>query len=62
LTQKFGDKVKVVGYKWKVPQQIDAELLFAIAFAIVGIISICLIEKFANLTKTDELRSNHEHL
>ena len=47
VTETFGDKVKVVGYDWLLPHQLNSEVMLALACAILGIISIVVMEKLA---------------
>jgi len=46
IMQQFGDKTKVVGYNWLVPS-IDIQFWLALAFMLLGIISIWLMEHLA---------------
>ncbi|MDA3912119.1 MAG: DUF368 domain-containing protein [Bacteroidales bacterium] len=46
LTEKFGDKLKTVGYDWYLPQ-LNFETLIAIGLIVIGIISIWAMEKYA---------------
>ncbi|MBN2237933.1 MAG: DUF368 domain-containing protein [Bacteroidales bacterium] len=46
IIQQFGDKSKVVGYNWLVPQM-DAQFFLAIGFMFIGILTIWLMEHLA---------------
>ena len=46
LTEKFGDKVKLIGYEWFVPE-INMELAIAVLIIIAGVASIWIMEYFA---------------
>ncbi|PCJ25032.1 MAG: DUF368 domain-containing protein [Flavobacteriales bacterium] len=48
ITETFNNKIKVVGYEWKIPTDFNQEVIFALALILVGIISIWLLEKVAN--------------
>ena len=48
ITQTFGDKIKVIGYNWNMPNAFNSEVIFAIIFMIIGYLSIILIEKTAS--------------
>ncbi|GAB4282206.1 MAG: DUF368 domain-containing protein [Marinilabiliales bacterium] len=54
ITQTFGDKVKTIGYKWNMPESFNTELILALLFCITGIISIWLIEKYAQKKSVSE--------
>jgi len=47
LTQTFGEKTKVIGYDWLVPDM-NLELVFAFAFFLLGFVSIYLMEKMVS--------------
>ncbi len=47
LTQPFGEKIKVIGYDWLVPDM-NLELVFAFAFFLLGFVSIYLMEKMVS--------------
>lgn len=47
LTETFGDKVKVIGYQWILPEQFSTEVVLAIVWAVVGIITIIGMEWLA---------------
>jgi putative membrane protein len=51
ITEKFGDKIKVVGYKWELPEM-NIEFVTAMLFIIIGILIIWLMEKFASKKPT----------
>ncbi|MDD2387503.1 MAG: DUF368 domain-containing protein [Bacteroidales bacterium] len=53
LTAQFGDKTKLIGYDWFLPE-INPEFFVAVAVIIFGIISIWLMEKYAGKIKTEE--------
>lgn len=46
VTQTFGDKVKVIGYDWQMPN-LDTSFFIAIVIMIAGFITIWAMEKFA---------------
>lgn len=46
IMQQFGDKTKVVGYNWLIPS-VDIQFWLALAFMLLGIISIWLMEHLA---------------
>jgi putative membrane protein len=46
-TFENSDKVKVIGYKWLLPAQLNTEVIFAVALMIIGFASIWLLEKMA---------------
>ncbi len=46
ITERFGDKVEVVGYDWFLPS-INTEFYFAVALLVIGFVSILIMEKFA---------------
>ncbi len=48
ITKTFGNKIKVIGYDWHLPENFNSEVIFAIVFMIIGYLSIILIEKTAN--------------
>ncbi len=48
ITKTFGDKIKVIGYNWHIPESLNSEVIFAIVFMIIGYLSIIIIEKTAN--------------
>lgn len=48
IIAQFGDKEKVVGYDWLLPDSFNSELIIAIVLALVGIATILVMEKFAN--------------
>lgn len=47
LTQTFGEKTKVIGYDWLVPDM-NLEVVFAFAFFLLGFVSIYLMEKMVS--------------
>ncbi len=47
ITETFGDKVKIIGYKWELPE-INTEFFIALGFIFAGIVIIALIEIMAN--------------
>jgi putative membrane protein len=47
ITETFSGKIKVIGYNWNLPATLNKEVIFAIGFMILGVISIWLIEKLA---------------
>jgi len=52
IMQTFGDKTKLVGYDWFMPE-INTEFFIAVAVILSGIVSIWLMEKMAGKFKTD---------
>ncbi|MGQ1889697.1 DUF368 domain-containing protein [Thermophagus sp. OGC60D27] len=46
ITRTFGDKTKVVGYDWFLPE-VNTQLFFALLFLILGILSIAITEIWA---------------
>ena len=46
IEQTFGDKVKVVGYDWQIPN-FDLHFFAAIAVIIAGFVVIWIMEKYA---------------
>lgn len=53
ITEKFGDKVKLVGYDWLLPE-INAEFFISIIIIIAGIFTIWLMEHYAASLKKGE--------
>ena len=51
LTETFGDKVKVVGYQWVVPDHFSTEVVLALVWALVGIATIVGMEMLASRGK-----------
>ncbi|MFH2095569.1 MAG: DUF368 domain-containing protein [Bacteroidota bacterium] len=51
ITETFGEKTKVTGYNWNLPESFNADVLIAIALIAAGIISIWILEKFAETKK-----------
>lgn len=47
IMQAFGDKEKLVGYKWLLPE-INIEFFIAIAIIIAGIATVWLMEHYAS--------------
>lgn len=47
ITQNFGDKVKIIGYNWLLPQ-INYEFFFALLIILLGILVIIFTEKMAS--------------
>ncbi len=52
ITQAFNGKVKVIGYDRYLPSELNGDVMFAVALIVLGIVSIWLLEKFAE-TKTE---------
>jgi len=50
ITQTFGDKTKLIGYEWLLPE-INLEFFIALLFIIAGIFSVWIIEKYAEKFK-----------
>lgn len=48
ISQTFGEKTKVIGYNWHIPETFNKEVVFAIIFMIIGYLSIYIIEKVAS--------------
>lgn len=46
LLKKSGEKI-VAGYEWFIPSQLTSEVLIAILFMVLGIVSIIILEKLA---------------
>ncbi len=46
ITQTFGEKVKVIGYEWNVPQK-NSEFFLAFLYIVLGILTIVLTEYLA---------------
>ncbi len=46
ITQTFGEKVKVIGYEWNVPQM-NSEFFLAFLYIVLGILTIVLTEYLA---------------
>lgn len=53
LFETFGDKTELVGYKWFIPE-FNMEFFVATAIIFVGIVSIWLMEHFANKVKKED--------
>ncbi len=53
ITKAFGEKVKVVGYERFLPEHFNTEVMLAIGYAILGIVSIWLLEKLAQKKTKD---------
>lgn len=53
ITEKFGDKVKLVGYDWLLPE-INTEFFISIIIIIAGIFTIWLMEHYAASLKKGE--------
>jgi len=47
ITATFGNQVKIVGYERFIPEHFDTQVLLVIVYAILGIVSIWIIEKLA---------------
>lgn len=52
ITETFGEKVKVIGYTYSVPEA-HAETIIAISLMLVGMAAIALVETLANRKATD---------
>jgi putative membrane protein len=50
LTQTFGEKTKVIGYQWLIPE-FGTQVLLAGVFLILGFLAIYLMEKLASKSK-----------
>lgn len=48
IEQNFGDKVKVIGYDWYMPSEFSLEVAGVTLCAVLGIITIVLMEKLAS--------------
>ncbi|MDD2199127.1 MAG: DUF368 domain-containing protein [Bacteroidales bacterium] len=53
IVESFGDKTKVVAYKWFMPEM-NSELFIAIAIILAGMASIWAMEYFASKKQNDE--------
>jgi len=53
ITEIFDGEAKVIGYKWNFPESFNTEVIFAIGLMLIGIVSIWLIEKFAERKSKD---------
>lgn len=51
LTQSFGEKTKVIGYDWNLPESFNTEVIIAIAMLIIGYFTILGMEKVAGTKK-----------
>ncbi len=51
LTQSFGEKTKVIGYNWNMPESFNTEVIIAIAMLIIGYFTILGMEKIAGNKK-----------
>jgi len=47
ITQSFGEKTKVIGYEWLIPEM-NMEVLYAFLFFVIGFIVIYLMERMAS--------------
>lgn len=54
ITETFGDKVKVIGYDWFLPTQFNSELIWALVWALVGVVSIVGMEYLATLSSKEK--------
>lgn len=52
ITQTFGDKTKLVGYEWLLPE-INTEFFISVIIIFAGILSVWTLEKFAAKTKNN---------
>ncbi|HPG74520.1 MAG TPA: DUF368 domain-containing protein, partial [Bacteroidales bacterium] len=52
LIQEFGEKTKVTGYQWNLPE-VNTEMFVAVFFILVGIASIWLMEKAVSKKEVD---------
>jgi putative membrane protein len=50
IMQTFGDKEKLIGYKWQLPE-INTEFFIAVAIILAGIATVWAMEHFANRIK-----------
>lgn len=55
ITETFGDKVKVIGYDWFFPTQFNSELIWALVWALLGVVSIVGMEYLATLSSKEKL-------
>jgi len=53
ITKAFGNKIKVIGYERFIPEHFSTEVILALIYAILGILSIWILEKMAQ-KKTSE--------
>ncbi|MBN2669315.1 MAG: DUF368 domain-containing protein [Bacteroidales bacterium] len=51
LTQTFGEKTKVIGYEWLLPQW-SSEVILATVYLVIGFVVIYAMEKFASKSNT----------
>ena len=48
IIKKFGEKSKVIGYDWQLPNEFNQEVIFAIGLMLIGVFSIWMMDKVAN--------------
>lgn len=53
VTKTFGEKVKVIGYQWTIPD-FSTEVILAVFYLVLGFVAIYLMEKMASNSKTKE--------
>ncbi len=54
ITQMFGEKEKIIGYEWHLPQ-LNGEFYFAVLYIVLGILTIALTELIAKKKSSDNL-------
>jgi putative membrane protein len=52
ITQTFGEKIKIVGYEHFIPEHFNTEVILAIVYMLLGVVSIWVIEKAADKKTT----------
>ncbi len=53
ITRIFGEKTKIIGYEWYLPQ-LNSEFYFAVLYIVLGILTIALTELIAKRGKTGD--------
>lgn len=54
ITETFGDKIKVIGYDWILPAQFNSEVLWALVWAILGVVCIVGMEYLATISSKED--------
>ncbi len=54
IKQMFGEKEKIIGYEWHLPQ-LNSEFYFAVLYIVLGILTIALTELIAKKKSPDKL-------
>ena len=52
ITRTFGEKIKIIGYEWHLPQ-LNSEFYFAVLYIVLGILTIALTELVAKRGKRE---------